>query len=84
MSRNFILQKKSLNNFEEIKSNSLNKKVNEENQNISISQNQNIQLENNQFLFFNSSLINEKNINQISPFLIMDQNGSRYLQIKLS
>ena len=83
MNRNFILQKKSLNNFEEIKSNSLNKKVNEENQNISISQNQNIQLENNQFLFFNSSLINEKNINQISPFLIMDQNGSRYLQIKL-
>ncbi len=83
MSRNYILQKKPLNNLDEIKSNSLNENSNEEIQNNSISQNKNINLENNQFLFFNSSLINENNINQISPFLIMDQNGSRLLQIKL-
>ena len=80
MSRNFILQKNPINTFDEIKSN-FNQNSNEETQNNFMSKNKNINLDNNQ-LFFNS-LINQDNINQISPFLIMDQNGSRLLQIKL-
>ena len=34
-------------------------------------------------MFMNTLFMNESNVSQISPFLIMDQNGSRVLQTKL-
>ena len=77
-------QKKSFNQLEDdYISQITNSNSYDENQNNSNNQNKNLNEKNNKNLISNPSFENESHMNQISPFLIMDQNSSRLLQNKL-
>jgi hypothetical protein len=77
-------QKKSFNQLEDdYISEITNSNSYDENQNYLNNQNKNLNEKNNQNIISNPSFDNESQINQISSFLIMDQNSSRVLQNKL-